>query len=619
MGKIEEEILDNIIVQSNLLGDLDSIQKVLDLTSDTLLVLDEHNRCVEYLLKSLNPFLNINADIIGKNFLEILPAETAVLLKEDLEHTRNTGLTSNFSYDIPTDERVHYFKLTIHKFNDKYLLCQYRDITKRSNIKSQLRSAAVALMEVGRVAKILHWSYDYTTDIISYPDYSTQEDIIFLDSHTIPLSLYLTFIHEDDREVVRRFLQDRSDNSLTIEYRLIREGHPIEYFRSTRYEQQEDQNVVSGFTQNVTDFMKNRHELEMLVTVVQKSPRSVLAAKNDGEVIFINKMGRRLNGLGENHNIRGINIKQILPEFSTADKWFAFKERLKHSQDGYRFRIKAEHLNSDILETECIATIIKNWQGEDIIWFFQQDISDQIRYQEQLLKSKEMAVESEKLKMAFISNMNHEIRTPLSAIIGLSMLIADTDESDLRHEYAKLITTNSDQLLRLITDVLEMSRLDTGNMSLIPKSESLNQLMQELKLSFEHVKDRAVLKISIPTEDTIAYLDKGRLMQVLTNMVNNSRKFTPETGLIEVGYRIINSRIELFVKDNGKGIPKEKQKDIFNRFFKVNEGDVGTGLGLAISKSIVDQMNGFIQVESEEGKGTAFYISLPLMTEPAVN
>jgi signal transduction histidine kinase len=164
-----------------------------------------------------------------------------------------------------------------------------------------------------------------------------------------------------------------------------------------------------------------------------------------------------------------------------------------------------------------------------------------------------------------------------------------------------------------------MSRLDTGNMSLIPKSESLNQLMQELKLSFEHVKDRAVLKISIPTEDTIAYLDKGRLMQVLTNMVNNSRKFTPETGLIEVGYSIINSRIELFVKDNGKGIPKEKQKDIFNRFFKVNEGDVGTGLGLAISKSIVDQMNGFIQVESEEGKGTAFYISLPLMTEPAVN
>lgn len=607
--------MDDGAIHKNVLLNKALIPKILNLTSDTLIVLDKENRCVDLLLKTENPILNVNRQIIGQDFISLLPLETSILVEKELELTRKTGISSNVNYDLPTADKMFYFKLIAHKFDDDYILCQYRDITKRSNMKGRLRSAAIALLEVGKVAKISHWSFDPSSDTLSYPEYSSHEDLIFLDSQVIPVDLYLKNIHEDDRGLLKRFLLEYVDKPTTIEYRLIRKEKPIAYLRSTKYAQINGQKVISGFTQNVTDFMKNRHELEMLVSVVHNAPRSVIAAKNNGEVIFINKSGLRMSGLPEDQDISTLNVMNLIGELSTPDKWFALKEKLKHTEDGYRFRTKNPFSDSDIKETDCIASIIKNWEEEDIIWFFQHDISDQIRYQEQLLMSKEAAEESEKLKMAFISNMNHEIRTPLSAIIGLSMLIADTEEADLRHEYTKLVTSNSDQLLRLITDVLEMSKLDAGNMSLIPKLESMNTIFQELNLSFSHVEDKAKLHVDIPPNDLQLYLDKGRVMQLLINMINNSRKFTSASGRIDLSYTVEGDKLALKVQDNGIGIPQDKLNDIFNRFFKVNDSDVGTGLGLAICKGIVEQMNGYIEVESEENKGTTFRIYLPLVVD----
>lgn len=616
MGEIEAKNIVTMNSPHNILTDQRLLQKVLNMTADTLLVLDTENRCVDLLLKTDNPILNANTAIVGQDFLALLPAETATLVGDALQGVRETGQTSNSNYDLPTAEGMYYFKLIIHKFDADHVLCQYRDITKRSNMKGRLKTKALALMEVGKVARISHWTYDASNNKFSYFGYSSLKNAVVVDPQTTLLTDFIDMIHEADRAALIAFFEDPSPASRTIEYRMLGVGKPMEYLRSTRYIKTSDQPTVSGFTQNVTDFINNRQELETLVAVVHNSPNSVIAAKDNGEVVFVNKTCRRVNTLTEDKLLTDLTIEDVIEEFAEPGQWDEFKKAVRNADDVYRFRVKNKRPFVDVIAMECFASVIKNWKGEEIIWFFQHDISDQIRYEAQLLKSKEAAEESGKLKMAFISNMNHEIRTPLSSIIGLSMLMADTDEPELRHDYTKMITSSSEQLLRLITEVLEMSKIDAGNLSLIPKLESMHDIMQELQLSFKHVEGRANLYITVPALDTVAYFDKGRLMQLLINMINNSRKFTPPSGRIEVGYSIKEDKMELFVQDNGIGIPADKQQRIFNRFFKVNENDQGTGLGLAICKSIVDQMDGEIWVESENGKGATFKVLLPLEMGP---
>lgn len=614
MGKIEEKILDTTSVHDRMLSNQQYLQKILQMTSDTLIVLDRQNKCVDLLLKTENPIFNSEKSIIGHDFLDLLPEETASLVKVELDKTRELGISSNANYDLPTEEMMYYFKLMVHKFDDEHLLCQYRDITNRSNMKRRLKSKAKALMEVGKVAKISHWSYDPIAEAISYPVYSSSDDDFLPKYEVTSLVDSLLPIHADDKVIVKDFLTNPSKEATTIEYRIIKDNSEVEYIRSTRYARANDNEVISGFRQVVTDLLRNRHELELIVSIVNDSDRRVIAAKCNGEVIFMNKLSRSFAGIKEKASLEGVNIKNLIEVLSSGDNWMSLIERLKHSKDGLLFRIDTPCPDHNVLALECHASIIKNWEGEDIIWLFQEDISDRIRYEEQLLKSKATAEESEKLKMAFISNMNHEIRTPLGAIIGLSMLIADEEDASLRNEYSKLVTSNSDQLLRLITDVLEMSKLDSGGVRLTIKSESMHSIFQDVELGFRHEENRAKLLVSMPVEDTIAELDKGRLTQLLTNLINNARKFTDPSGLIEVGYSVENSLIELFVKDNGIGIPQDKQDHVFDRFYKVNESDQGSGLGLAICKSIVEQMNGKINLESAEGKGTTFRISIPLIT-----
>jgi len=615
MGEVDKESVGVGTFPINILNNLAWMPKIMAMTADTLLVLNEAQQIVDLLLKTENPLLHPYASVIGRNVLDILPVDSAELLQKELNFVRSTGIVSNMNYTVSVDGQLFYFKLIVHKLSAQYLLCQYRDVSHSATLKDRLQSKAIALMEVEKEAKIRHWSYDTTSSVISYPAYAMEDEVVSIISQTILLEEYLQYVHEDDRPLLRKFKHHAEEKTKTIEYRVIRNGQSIKYLRATRYGQQEDPQIISGFTQDVTDFMRNRSELEMVLSVVQRSPRSVIAAKSSGEVIFINTKGRTVSGLGEEQDLAGVSIFNLVEEFSTPAKWNTFKDGLEKADGELRFRIKNPYPTMDILEMECVASVVKNWEGQDIIWLFQHDISDQIRYQEQLLKSKEAAEESEKLKMAFILNMNHEIRTPLSSIVGLSMLIADTDDAESRHEYAKLVTSSSDQLLRLITDVLEMSKIDAGNMRLILHLESMNILFQELKLSFSHVVGGATLEVQIPEEDTIAYLDKGRMMQLLTNLINNSRKFTALEGKIILRYTVLDNMIELCVEDNGIGIAKEKQAHIFTRFYKVDASDQGTGLGLAICKSIVEEMKGEIWVESEEGVGTTFKIRIPLLKE----
>lgn len=198
------------------------------------------------------------------------------------------------------------------------------------------------------------------------------------------------------------------------------------------------------------------------------------------------------------------------------------------------------------------------------------------------------------------------------AIMGFGSIIADTPDPELRKEYGELLNANSNQLLRLITDVLEMSQMDAGKVRLKNSDVSLKGILNELSLSYLPNDEQPAIIFDIPERELVAWLDRGRVIQVLVNLINNSLKFTPPDGVIHVGYSLKEDHIEFYVKDNGIGIAKEKQDSIFKRFYKINPLDKGTGLGLAICKGIMEQMNGEITVESELGQGTTFIIILPI-------
>lgn len=604
------------MMEQRALHNLKYLEKILDLTSDTLFLIDQDNVCVDAIIKTDNPIINPRTELIGSNMLDLLPLSTAQLMEQEFNKCRQTGDTSNLNYDLPAQDQTYFFKFIIHKFDQEHLLCQYRDITQRSNMKHRLKSALKAQLEVGKVAMIGHWRFDCQDQEFLHTGYSNLLGINLLDAKITSLNELLASIHPDDREKMRKFVNIDSTEFKTLEYRMVLPDQPIAYIRATKYARylENDHTIMDGFSQNVSDFMKNRNELEMVLAVVHNAPYSIFACHTDGQLAFANKACRKQNSLADDEEIASMLVYERLKNFSSKEEWEAFFQKVQDAAGYLQYRCDIPYPEMDIIGSECSSLIIKNGNGEDIVWTIQRDISDQIRYEEQLLRSKETAEESEKLKSAFISNMNHEIRTPLSAIMGFGNIIAETPDPELRKEYGQILTTNSSQLLRLVSDVLEMSQMETGKVRFESAPVSLKGIFNELSLSFVPDDDMPSLFFDIPSQEVVAYLDRGRVMQVLVNLINNSRKFTPAKGSIHVGYMLHDDTVEFYVRDNGIGIAKELQESIFNRFFKVNESDKGSGLGLSICKGIVEQMSGTISVESEEGAGATFRIMLPLKT-----
>lgn len=243
-----------------------------------------------------------------------------------------------------------------------------------------------------------------------------------------------------------------------------------------------------------------------------------------------------------------------------------------------------------------------------VITFIQQDKTEDIKYQQNLILAKNRAEEADQLKSAFLANMSHEIRTPLNAIVGFSQLIAETTEEEEKEEYKQLIETNSDILLKLIGDILDLSKIEAGSININRQELEISKLCEELYMSFkQRIRDSNVtLKLINPYTKCIARFDKHRFIQIFTNFVTNAIKYTPQ-GEIVMGYECTCGRVRLYVKDTGIGIPEQKKKRIFSRFEKLDDFAQGTGLGLSICKAIADATKGEIGFDSTENVGSEFW------------
>lgn len=261
------------------------------------------------------------------------------------------------------------------------------------------------------------------------------------------------------------------------------------------------------------------------------------------------------------------------------------------------------------------------YEGREIktIEGFIADITDRKFVEEELIKAKEKAEESDRLKTAFLHNISHEIRTPMNAIVGFTTLLDTPDlNEEIRHQYMDIIFQSSNQLLSIITDIVDISNIEVGQVKVSAGVVNVNALIKNLYEQFTfRANQKGVLLscvTSLPDDSSLIVTDSTKFIQILTNLISNALKFTPK-GYVEFGYTCKEHDLEFFVKDTGIGIEQEKHERIFERFFQIEnvytKQFTGTGLGLAISKAYTELLGGRIWLKSDVGEGSTFFFTVP--------
>ena len=357
-----------------------------------------------------------------------------------------------------------------------------------------------------------------------------------------------------------------------------------------------------------TEWQEHLHLLENILDNLPIAAK-VKDVDNDMRYTFINKKAEELFEYPAKEAI-GRTDFDIMPEAATMIR----KEdeelvRTGIAQFGTRRFFTNKNEERFTFQNNNIVSFSN---GRKWILYTAWDITDQKILERKLRLAKEEAEESNRIKSAFLANMSHEIRTPLNSIVGFSSLLAETDDREERQEYIKIVETNNELLLQLVSDILDLSKIESGTFDFVRSDLDVNESCMKIIKSLEmKVPETVDLVFEKYMPDCHIYTDKNRFMQVITNFINNALKFTKQ-GTIALGYeQTAPHEIKFYVRDTGVGIPKEKIDSIFERFVKLNTFVQGTGLGLSICKSLVSQMGGKIGVESTEGEGSCFWFTHP--------
>ena len=283
----------------------------------------------------------------------------------------------------------------------------------------------------------------------------------------------------------------------------------------------------------------------------------------------------------------------------------------RHFQSEMRIRRPGTKNEWNWVSSNVMVTNYKPEENEIEIIGINYDITELKETEAELIQARDKAEMMDRLKSAFLANMSHEIRTPLNAIVGFSDLLVETEELAERQEYIKIVRENNDLLLQLISDILDLSKIEAGTFEFTNGDVDVYLLCEDIVRSMR-MKAKEEVELVLDNHLPVCHVisDRNRIHQVISNFVNNAMKFTSE-GSIHVGYQLKDGELEFYVEDTGIGIEKEQLPHIFERFVKLNTFVHGTGLGLSICQSIVEQLGGRIGVDSEKGKGSRFWFTIP--------
>jgi PAS domain S-box-containing protein len=436
-------------------------------------------------------------------------------------------------------------------------------------------------------------------------------------------TLYTDLIHVDDIEHVQKNLKkywQKSNHLFTSEYRLRMKNGRYKWVScigvASEYNNEGKVSKMIGFNQDIS--LRKKAESDLRDS--ENKFRRIFEIENDSLFLADSKTGEILETNDAATQLYGYSRKELLHrnfmELSSNPKNLVSQISEKIVRVDSEIAVKKDG-------TFCpveISFAYFTWKNKQVFLAAVRNVSERQQGEQELRDAKEKAEESDRLKSAFLANMSHEIRTPLNAIVGFSRLLARKNyDQDKRKIFIDDIQSNSNQLLTIINDILDISKIESGQFILGPTKVCINKLLQEVHDSMQiQIKDKdIVLHCEKPLSDAVVTIivDEVRLKQVLGNLLHNAIKFTEE-GYINFGYKTIkNNEILFFVKDTGIGIAPEKHHIIFEHFRQEDDTTTrkygGTGLGLSISKKLIELMGGNIWVESVKNKGAQFFVTIP--------
>lgn len=426
-----------------------------------------------------------------------------------------------------------------------------------------------------------------------------------------------SMLHPDDLEKYYRFMEELSSGHVEKKQEIFRFMRGGEYgFYETysiaiRSEQTGEVVHIIGTEKNITADIARERELKESKSKLELAFRS--ADISPWEYNVDTEVFSSLNpGVFEN---KGILLDEYMEYVVAEDRqWMAeqLNALTKGVSSSLNIQIRAIFPGKPQRWYEMHGMVSeRDGEGRVLrIIGLRRDITA-LKMTDELIELRNKAEEANRLKSAFLANMSHEIRTPLNAIVGFSTLIGETDEPDEIKEYIKIIQTNNELLLQLINDILDLSKIEAGQMDFHYSDFEVASVFLHLQQTYRgRTKEGVRLLLELPEEGCVIHSEKNRLMQVVSNFLSNACKFTDQ-GTIRMGYTYREGGLRFYVKDTGKGIPAEHQPEVFKRFAKFDSFVQGTGLGLSISQSIIQYLNGEIGVDSEWGKGSEFWFTLP--------
>lgn len=491
-----------------------------------------------------------------------------------------------------------------------------RDISKRKKTQKALDETQQELILALQIGKLSAWTYDVRHDRFFYlygtasnnVSYSIEEIFSRVYPTDVPkfrtLFADVTSGKKSSSEYILRILSSQTNTIRSLDTKIL----------AVKNDDGEVARVV-GTHRDVTEDLKVKKEL------LDYKVRMDFMMKSTGMLLWIYDVGNRTILSSDSSALSPsipVSIEEYYPlvHADDKDKYMQFIDKMNDHEDKLitlEYRFKLSTVKDYKWEVVEVMPFERDEQGVPTVYLGLVRNNTKWRMMaNNLIQLRKKAEESNVLKSAFLANMSHEIRTPLNAIVGFSQLITSAQSDDEREEFSEKINSNTQYLLSLVNDILDISKLESGSMKLYHSDFSVNDVCDAVFSSFSWRSDKDVeLRLSLLKEDIIVNSDKTRLSQIITNFAGNAIKFT-KSGYVEIGALAFPDRYEIYVEDTGIGIAEQKQKTVFERFVQINDFAQGSGLGLAISKQLAELMGGTVGVTSQIGKGSRFFVTFPI-------
>ncbi len=464
-------------------------------------------------------------------------------------------------------------------------------------------------------AGILVLSDDFTLEYVN----QSFCDILLLPRGEVEKQDFRTFLDKESAELVTRrykLRQQGKNPPSRYEFNVVRKNGELRRVEASIAVWQNNKGKFTTIGQ-LLDITDLKRAVERFRIIFELAPDAYYTTDLNGNIIELNKAAEKITGYSKDELI-GKNLLKLdvhkKPQIFKASANLA-QNRLGNSTGPDEFVLQTKEGKEVVVEISTHPVYIEN---KTVVLGIARDITKRKQIEEELIRAKEKAEESDKLKSAFLANMSHEIRTPMNGIFGFMDLLQETDISiETQKLYFGMVKKSGERLLSTLGDILEISRIDSGQRKLKITEISVNELLQMIYYYFKSEVQRKGVKLYLSFEqkekEITLYSDRSMLETILLNLLKNAIKFTHK-GIISFGLVDKNDAYTFFVKDTGTGIPKEKYKAIFERFVQANlemtRPYEGAGLGLSIAKAYSELLGGKISVESELGKGTTFYFSI---------